>query len=289
LDDRDQKGRSNTVKYARRRQVRSFLLEVGNLRLARDLSFTTLVLIMAITAIAFLSTHISKTTPADAGSSIPSAGELASTSLVRQEPVIPTIVPASVRQPVASAATFPLIPTSLPELDILALTQPSLDAFIASLPEGRPDELLGVYAPGVMALMVEPQPPGQDLYVTSKVGYATLFSRPLRYNVIALLAHNTHSGALFYKLDLGDAVTLVYGDGRREVYQIEAIEDFQKLEPGNPRSNYVELISGQVMSTRQVFTRFYRNGPHLVLQTCLEYQGNYNWGVRFIMGEEIND
>jgi hypothetical protein len=137
-----------------------------------------------------------------------------------------------------------------------------------------------------MALIVEQQPPNHSLYVTEKMGYATQFTRSQRYDVIGLLAHNTISGILFYDLDMGDAVTLVFGDGRTAVYRVEAIEDFQKLEYSNPRSDYVELATGQVMSTNDVFARFYRNGPHLVLQTCLEYEGDYNWGVRFIKAVE---
>jgi len=201
--------------------------------------------------------------------------------------VMPTRVPALERPLEAPPAA---VPTSLPELDVLALAsaeaEPDLAAFIASLPERPPDEVVGVYAPGVMALIVEPQPPNHSLFVTEKVGYATLFDRPLRYNVTALLAHNTFSGIHFYDLELGDEVTLIYGDGSVALYRIDAIEDFQKLEAGNPRSHYVELTTGQVMSTNDVFTRFYRNGPHLVLQTCLEHEGDYNWGVRFIKAVE---
>ncbi|HSV85964.1 MAG TPA: hypothetical protein VLH85_05275 [Levilinea sp.] len=260
------------------------------MKLAKILFLTTCIFFLAIMAIAQPPTNTIDSIPAYAGPSLPSAGEFKPTSLaLPAQPVIPTIVPTARRQAAVSPAIVPLIPTSLPMPDVLALAQPSLDEFIANLPGGKSGQVVGVYAPGVMALVVEPQPPGHGLYVTEKMGFATLFNRPLHFNVTALLAHNTHSGILFYELDLGEEVTLVYGDGRTAVYQIEMIEDFQKLQPGNPRSDYVALASGTVMTTSDVFTRFYRNGPHLVLQTCLEYEGDYNWGVRFIVGEGIRD
>jgi hypothetical protein len=165
---------------------------------------------------------------------------------------------------------------------------PELVEFLARIPPGDPDQVVGVYAPDIMALLVEQQPPNHSLFVTDKLGYATQFSRPLRHDVIGLLAHNTHSGILFYGLEHGHPVYLVYGDGRTIMYEVDVIEDFQKLEPGNSRSEYVELATGQVMSTNEVYNRYYKGGHHLILQTCLEFKGDFNWGVRFILARPVD-
>jgi hypothetical protein len=209
---------------------------------------------------------------------LPSAGELIAASPVPFEPVIPT--------------AMPVIPTSMSEIDAQAfaasLAMPDMVEFLERISPAEPDQVAGVFSPNLLALLVEQQPPNHSLYVTDKVGYATQFARPARYDVIGLLAHNTNSGILFYDLDLGSPVYLAYGDGAVNLYRVEMIEDYQKLEPGNFRSDYVQLSSGQVMSTNAVFDRFYRNGPHLILQTCLEFEGDYNWGVRFILARPVD-
>jgi hypothetical protein len=201
-------------------------------------------------------------------------------------------LPASGELITVSPTLMPVIPTSLPEIDAQAfaasLAMPDMVEFLERISPAEPDQVVGVFSPDRLALLVEQQPPNHSLYVTDKAGYATQFSRPARYDVIGLLAHNTNSGILFYELDFGSPVYLAFGDGAVSLYRVEDIQDFQKLEPGNSRSDYVELSSGQVLGTNAVFDRFYRNGPHLILQTCLEFEGDYNWGVRFILARPVD-
>jgi hypothetical protein len=35
----------------------------------------------------------------------------------------------------------------------------------------------------------------------------------------------------------------------------------------------------------EVFYDFYSGDPHLTLQTCIEKDGDWSWGVRFILAE----
>jgi hypothetical protein len=208
------------------------------------------------------------------------------------------ILPAAQALPAAgeliavNPTAIPVIPTSMPEIDAqsfaASLAMPDMVEFLERIPAAEPDQVVGVFSPDRLALVVEQQPPNHSLYVTDKMGYATQFARPARYDVIALLAHNTHSGILFYELELGSTVYLAYGGGGVSLYRVEDIQDFQKLEPGNSRSDYVELSSGQVLGTNVVFDRFYKDGHHLILQTCLEYEGDYNWGVRFILARPVD-
>jgi hypothetical protein len=271
------------------------------LKLARLLLIQPLLILLAIGLIAqpqssLYEPNIEESNILPASQSIPAAGRLnpnmpRDVRLDALENAIPTSMPEADIQAMVTPTAAPVIPTLVPEAENAALftppAAPDLVEFLERIPPGDPDQVVGVYAPDIMALLVEQQPPNHSLYVTDKVGYATQFSRPLRHHVIGLLAHNTYSGILFYGLDHGHPVYLVYGDGRVSAYQVDMIEDFQKLEPGNARSEYVELATGQVMSTNDVFNRFYKNGHHLILQTCLEFEGDFNWGVRFILARPV--
>jgi hypothetical protein len=244
------------------------------LKLARLILLQFLLITMAIGWVANPESPPYLPSPLVFGQSIPAAGRLY----------------VSPMPPESLATPAPVMPTLQPPQDrstIVTPHSPGLSRFMERVVAGEPEHVVGLYATDTFDLLVEQQPPDHHLYVTEKLGYATQFGRPLRYDVIGLLAHNTNSGILFYGLDLGDDVYLVFGDGRLAVYRVETIEDFQKLEPGNPRSDYVELSSGEILNTNEVFTRFYRNGPHLTLQTCLEMGGDFNWGVRFIVAKEI--
>jgi hypothetical protein len=246
------------------------------LKPARLIILQSLLFLLAMLLFAQSNTHPFEQALTTSDQSIPAAGRLLAVSpmpVAQQatlEPVIPTLQPGGGRQAARAVDVH-----ELPE-------------FVESSGSGDSELVTGVYAPGRFDLIVEQQPPNHNLYVTEKWGYATQFARPLRFEVIGLLAHNTFSGILFYGLDLNDDVFLVFGDGRTAVYRVEAIEEFQKLEPGNPRSDYMELATGRQMTTNEVFTRFYKNGHHLILQTCLERNGDMSWGVRFIRAEERN-
>ncbi|MEJ2601503.1 MAG: hypothetical protein P8Z00_24475 [Anaerolineales bacterium] len=86
----------------------------------------------------------------------------------------------------------------------------------------------------------------------------------------------------------GQALNLIFGDGRVQRYRISKIDDFQRLSVTDMRSNFVELKSGSKETTNQVFADFYQGQPHLTLQTCIERNGEWSWGVRFIKADPIN-
>jgi hypothetical protein len=254
--------------------VWSYSLEAALLKPARLIILQSLLFFLAMLLFAQSNTHPFEQALSGSDHALPAAGRLLAVSPM----------------PVALQATpEPVIPTLQPASDFraaLVVEAPGLAEFAERTQGGDPELVTGLYAPGRFDLLVEQQPPNHNLYVSEKWGYATQFARPLRFDVIGLLAHNTFSGILFYELGLGDNVFLVFGDGRTAVYRVEAIEEFQKLEPGNARSDYIELSTGSQMTTNEVFARFYKDGHHLILQTCLARHGDASWGVRFIRAEE---
>ncbi len=160
--------------------------------------------------------------------------------------------------------------------------------FAGAVENGLSGQVVGIYVPGVMELQVLQQPPSDALYVSSQTGTATQFERAAENGVIGLLAHNTSSGILFYQINVGEQIEVVYGDGNVERFQVQSINEFQKLNTTSPMSDFVDLTTGGTLTSTEVFNRFYSGGRHLTLQTCLERNGDPNWGLRFIEAYRVN-
>jgi hypothetical protein len=105
------------------------------------------------------------------------------------------------------------------------------------------------------------------------------------YGVTGLLAHNYAAGRLFANLELGDGVSVVYGDGQLRQYRISAILRYQAVQPNSPTSDFIDLATGAKVSAADVFLRVYTGGEHVTFQTCIEAGGLGNWGRLFVMAE----
>jgi hypothetical protein len=162
---------------------------------------------------------------------------------------------------------------------------PRLTEFIGSVRNDRTDTLVGVYVPGVLALPVLQQPPGNAGYVSNQPETVTQFGLARDYGSIGLVAHNTHSGSQFYKLSPGQDVYLVYGDGRTTSFRIKESATFQALSPNSPYSNFVDLNSGKTLSASDLFLDIYAQPGRLVFLTCIEVNGVSTWGRLFIIAE----
>jgi hypothetical protein len=163
-----------------------------------------------------------------------------------------------------------------------------LSNFVASLANYPAGTLAGVYVDGVFALPVVQQPAGSFDYVSSNDGVLTQYSAPSQFGVIAIIAHNYLSGRAFFHLKDGQEIVLVYGGGYSETYRITKLERYQALSPANPYSDFINLndAAQTVQSFQQVFNRYYTDTGSLVLQTCIEAQGNPSWGRIFIRAEK---
>jgi hypothetical protein len=144
----------------------------------------------------------------------------------------------------------------------------------------------GIYAPGTFAFPIVNQPENQDLYVSAKRDLVTLYRAAEKNGVTGLLAHNFLAGALFYNLEIGEEVWLVEDEQTMHGYRVTAIDEFQKIENGL-NDTFIDLGTQKPMSSSEMFDRFYTGEPHLILQTCLEEDGDPSWGLTFIVAEPI--
>jgi len=169
-----------------------------------------------------------------------------------------------------------------------AVVIPLLDNFIATVKNGQPKQLVGVYVSKVLALKVAQQPANNQAYVTRTIGYATQFGLAAKYGATALLAHNYRSGALFFDLLAGQEVDLIYGDGAIRRYTISTLRHFQALRPTNPYSNFVDLDNGgQQLLNADLFQQIYTSGDQVVFQTCIKAHGNVSWGRLFVIAKPV--
>jgi len=164
---------------------------------------------------------------------------------------------------------------------------PSLRNFVTRVENGQDRVLRGVYVPGFLALPVVQQPGGNSGFVSGKADTVTQFQLAARYDVIGLLAHNFLSGKEFFRLKDGLQVMVVKGDGSIDRYRITGVHEFQKVSPGSNWSHYIDLKTGERLTTYQVFAQFYQGEHHLTFQTCLERDGLETWGLRFVVAEPL--
>lgn len=164
---------------------------------------------------------------------------------------------------------------------------PSLNSFVDNLVNGKSTSVRGVYVPGFMALPVVQQPSGNTGFVSQQPGTVTQFQLAARYGVIGLLAHNYLAGSDFFQLVDGLKVLVVNGDGSLHTYLITEVIEYQKVTPGSNWSHYINLKTGERLTTYQVFNQYYQGEPHLIFQTCLEKDGLETWGLRFVVAKPI--
>jgi hypothetical protein len=140
-----------------------------------------------------------------------------------------------------------------------------------------------VYVQGEFILPITQQPVDRNTYVSLEPGMLTQFGMASRNGVTGLLAHNYLSGALFFLLDVGQEIDVLYANGQIQHYQISEIMSFQKLRPSDLHSDYLDMQTGKFLSTSEVYRTVYRGQHHLALQTCLEQNGNLSWGLYFVI------
>lgn len=183
----------------------------------------------------------------------------------------------------ADAATLPL-----PDLQESAF--PSLQSFSQSLYTGQPEQVVGLYAPGILAFPVVQQPAQDPGFVSTADDTLTQFSLASQYGVIGLLAHNYLAGASFSRLEVGQVITLIYGDGKLKDFKVYGIDQFQALSPTSPYSNFIDLDDpGIILTSTELFHKVYALDAQLVLQTCLEAEGDPSWGRQFIFSEPVEE
>lgn len=146
-----------------------------------------------------------------------------------------------------------------------------------------------VLVDGGFSLPIMQQPNGDTMYVSSKANMITQFSRPADNGVTALLAHNYRSGVQFYELAVGQKITVTYGGSITRDYEVVSMNRFQKVIPSDRYSDLIDLETNITMTSTEVYNRFYRGTPRVTFQTCLEKDGNLEWGLYFVVAEPVSN
>lgn len=162
-------------------------------------------------------------------------------------------------------------------------TLPNFSEFSNSVLNGRADHARGVYVPHRFAMPIVQQPYGSPGYVSGEDGLVTQFRMANQYGNVGLLAHNYLAGEEFYKLEVGDEVRLIHGDGRVEFFAVSEILLYQALQPHSVYSSFRDLKTDEVLPVEKMFKRVYFGDRHITFQTCIEKDGNESWGRLFII------
>lgn len=165
---------------------------------------------------------------------------------------------------------------------------PEFEMFVEEVTNGDPETITGIYAAGLFSLRVLQQPPQDLAFVSTEDGTATQFQSPSQFGVLGMLAHNFLSGKLFFSLTLGQEIRIIFGSGSYRSYRVSNIADFERLTRFDIRSDFRDLQSNDLLSSKDMFARFYQGDNFLTLQTCLEGNGYSNWGVRMISAVPVN-
>jgi len=164
----------------------------------------------------------------------------------------------------------------------------NFDNFIATVSNGKANQVTGIYAEGVLAYSVRRQPAGNLGYVSEGANDVTEFALAAQYGTQGFLAHNYLAGASFSQLSVGQIVTLVYGDGSTASFRIDVIRRYQALSPNSTQSRFVDLETGKELSASDVFFAVYNGESAVVLQTCIAKDGIGSWGRLFVQASPIS-
>jgi hypothetical protein len=196
-----------------------------------------------------------------------------------EEALRPTETPAPTQLP-TDVPTPTLEPP--PEPTPTATIDRVFDTFVRSVMNGRSDLIVGVYVENILALPVVQQPSSSSAWVSPNDFEATQFVMAFVIaGNVGLLAHNFLAGRFFFDLKPGHIVQLIYGDGSVVEYELTEIKQYQALQPNSVYSDFVDLQTGETVSSTNLFNVVYAGEHHLTFQTCIEREGNSEWGRHF--------
>jgi hypothetical protein len=68
-----------------------------------------------------------------------------------------------------------------------------------------------------------------------------------------------------------------------EEYTVSYAEEYQALSPNSPTSNFVNLDTGETLSSTNLFYRVYGGGTRTTFQTCIAQGNEDSWGRLFVI------
>jgi hypothetical protein len=173
-------------------------------------------------------------------------------------------------------------PTPTPEPSF-----PTLEEFISQVASGQNSAWRGLYAEGKFIARILQQPPGNYSFISLEADVLTQYMLA-EEDVVGLLAHNTHAGQYYFLLSLEDQFYLIADNATTQLYQVHQIDRYQALQPNSNTSDYRNLQTGEILTTAQIFARYYMGDPHVTLQTCIAQNGQANWGRLFVVARPVS-
>lgn len=200
------------------------------------------------------------------------------------------LILALLGQPTHAAAgtIIPVTGPNLENVETAAYAVSSLAPFAASVAvSGNAKQVAGIFARDIFAAPIVQQPASAPGFVSTQSEAATQFGMAAQYGTIALLAHNYLLGEQFFAVQTGKILYLVYGDGHTRTYRVKQVLKYQALSPNSPYSDFVDLNdpNGARISVETLFYKVYTQGNTLVLQTCIEANGEPSWGRLFVIAQ----
>ena len=174
-------------------------------------------------------------------------------------------------------------------IPLTSVAASELQSFIDAVLNNQAGQVVGVYRPGLFALPILQQPANDHNFISPFDGVITQYAAPLEYGSIGLLAHNHLSGRVFFNLEIGQEITLVYGDGSLIRFRITAIDNYQALSSSDPYSDFIDQADprGTIQSFQEVYDRYYKVDGQLTFQTCIEKNGDLSWGRIFVVAQRL--
>lgn len=229
--------------------------------------------------------------PVQNGSNRDQEGQTLSTPVVLTITDTPT---AGIEEPTPEPTPTP---TATPEIEEEKVSRsevlensklPAFDQFIQDLKTGESGRVAGIWVDNILALRVVYQPSDQPAFVSTDEDVATFFLLPWeKAGNYGLIAHNNLAGKYFFNLQVGDIISLVFGDGDYMDFEITQIKQFQALQPHNVHTNFLDTATGEQLTVNEVFFEVYMGDFHTTLQTCIAYGGNSEWGRLFTIAPPL--
>ena len=123
--------------------------------------------------------------------------------------------------------------------------------------------------------------------IPARPNEATLYESALHLGTVGVLAHNSLAGQTFATLKPRSSFSLLNENGQRVPYAVSEIKRYQALTPTSPYSSFLDLDTGKKYTSQELTTIMYKSGNPAVLQTCIEKDGDLNWGRLFIVAKPL--
>ncbi len=178
-----------------------------------------------------------------------------------------------------------MLAVALPTKAIIPVTGGLFDG--ANALHHGPGEVVRIEVQGILDYQVAQQPVERPGFVSSEPEEVTQFAAPAKNNVLAFLAHNYLAGDEFSEITEDSVISVTYEDGSDAYFYVHAVEAYQALQPDSHYSDFRNLDTNEQLDVQAIYDRVYGGSYPLVLQTCIEFEGNAIWGRLFILATPL--